>query len=515
MGLSKRLGRTIEVGMVALLAGCSSAASSVAPLTPAAEPSAAVLGTPPDHGTTEAARGRAPTAPIQFVSRSGSGVSASESEIEDRLGTIEMRLDALGSGVMDFWKAHGPDRKYGGIHGFHDRKGQPREEAPKGLVQQARHLWSFSTWYARREHSAPIKAVADSTYQFLIAHFLDHDGEFFYQVSRDGSKVVEPKKQLYAESFAILGLATYGRIFGVPDAIQKALACFTSIDQRMHDAQYLGYDETNDPGWLAPGAQKDTNTHIHLLEAFTELYRASKDATVRSRVDELVKVVAARIVQPSNYAHKEFYRDWRVHARPVVSYGHDLETAWLLIDALDALGTANDAVKQVALQLGKNSAEFGYDEAKGGYFEEGPPGGAPTQLEKVWWVQAEALPSLWWLYRLSNDAHYLTRLEGTLSWIETKQQDSEYGEWFWGINPDGSVSSRGDQKGEEWKAEYHSLRAIMFTADWINEALAKGSWAPTKKGPAKSMGPAARAPVHGSAGYGVRAAQGLDSMARR
>jgi mannobiose 2-epimerase len=514
MRLSKGLGRTIEAGMGVLLAGCSSAGSSLAPLTPAAEEPAAIVAMSPERGPTEAARGRAPTAPIQFVSRSGSGVSVSESEIEDRLGTIEMRLDALGSGVMDFWKAHGPDPKYGGIYGFHDRKGQPREDAPKGLVQQARHLWSFSTWYARREQSAQIKAVADSTYQFLIAHFLDHDGEFFYQVSRDGSKVVEPKKQLYAESFAILGLATYGRIFAVPDAIQKALACFTSIDRRMHDAQYLGYDETNDPGWLAPGAQKDTNTHIHLLEAFTELYRASKDATVRSRVDELIKVVAARIVQPSNYAHKEFYRDWRVHAKPVVSYGHDLETAWLLIDALDALGTPNDAVKQVALQLGKNSAEFGYDQAKGGYFEEGAPGGAPTQLEKVWWVQAEALPSLWWLYRLSNDGHYLARLEGTLSWIETKQRDLEFGEWYWGISPDGSVSSRGDQKGEEWKSEYHSLRATMFTADWINEALARGASGPAKNAPVESTEPAARAPLRRVSGH-PSAVQGLDSMARR
>src|SRR6185295_10293588 len=105
-----------------------------------------------------------------------------------------------------------------------------------------------------------------------------------------------------AESFAILALATYADVFDVPEARQRALACFQSIDRRMHDAEYLGYDETQDPGWLAPGAQKDTNTHIHLLEAFTELYRSSKDETVRARLDEMIKVVATRIVQPSNYA---------------------------------------------------------------------------------------------------------------------------------------------------------------------------------------------------------------------
>jgi len=432
---------------------------------------------------------RAPTAPVLFVSRAGAGVSESESKLEDRLGSVRVRLEALGAGVMDFWKAHGPDTKYGAIYGFHDRKGVPKEDADKGLVQEASHLWSFSTWYARREKSAEIKAVADGIYQFLVAHFLDKDGEFFYKMSRDGSKVVEPKKQLYAESSAIFALATYADVFDVPEAAQRAMACFQSIDRRMHDAQHLGYDQTQDPGWLAPGAQKDTKTHVHLLESFTALYRSSKDETVRARLEEMVKVISTRIVQPANYAHKEFYRDWRIHDKPVVSYGHDLETAWLLIDALDALGTPNDGMRQVALGLGKQAAERGYDAAKGGYFEEGVPGAPATKLEKVWWIQAEALPGLWWLYRLSNDASYLDRLERTLSWIETKQLDSVNGEWFWGINPDGSISSHGDHKGEEWKASHHQLRALLFTSDWINQFLSQATAAP----------PAAAAPQSKSA----------------
>lgn len=430
---------------------------------------------------------------MQFVSRAGSGVSDSESKLEDRLGTLRVRLEALGAGVMQFWKAHGPDTRFGGFHGFHDRQGKPKEDAHKGLVQQARHLWSFSTWYARREQSAEIKAIADRTYQFLIEHFLDEkDGEFFYAVSRDGQRVVDPKKQLYAESFAIFALATYADVFGVEEAKRRALACFQSVDRRAHDGEHLGYDQSQDPGWLAPGAQKDTNTHIHLLEAFTALYRASKDHAVRVRLEELVKVVATRIVQPANYAHKEFFRDWRVHDRAVVSYGHDLETAWLLLDALEALDTPQDAVRQVALGLGKHSADRGYDSARGGYFEEGTPGGAPTKLEKVWWVQAEALPGLWWLFHLSNEQSYLDRLEGTLTWIETRQLDAEHGEWFWGINPDGSMGPRGDHKGEEWKAEYHSLRGLLFTSDWIDQFLsgAQGAAARPVAGAERPLAPA-------------------------
>lgn len=451
---------------------------------------------PPEPGAS-----RAPTAPVHFVGRAGSGVSSSESGLEDRLGSIKARLEALSANTMTFWKANGLDAKYGGVHGFHDRRGVPKEDAPKGLVQQTRHLWSFSTWYARREKTPEIKAAADSIYSFLGEHFLDHeDGEFFYTVSRDGTKAVDPKKQLYAESFAIFALATYAQVFGSDDAGKKAMACFQSIDRRAHDGEYLGYDQTNDPGWLAPGAQKDTNTHIHLLEAFTALYRQSKDPAVKARLEEMVKVVATLITQSSNYAHKEFYRDWRVHERPVVSYGHDLETAWLLMDALDALGKPLEPqVSTVALAMGKHSAELGYDRDKGGYFEEGIPGGTPTKLEKVWWIQAEALPGLWWLYRLSHDASYLDKLEGTLTWIETRQIDREFGEWFWGINPDGSIGSRGDHKGEEWKAQYHALRATLFTADWIAEALSKSENSP----PSASRLPAGLP------------SQGVDSIARR
>ncbi len=146
------------------------------------------------------------------------------------------------------------------------------------------------------------------------------------------------------------------------------------------------------------------------------------------------------------------------------------------MDALAALGSPLEPhVTRVAQALGKHSAELGIDRQKGGYFEEGVPGGAPSKLEKIWWIQAEALPGLWWLYRLSNDVSYLDRFESTLAWIEARQVDREYGEWFWGITTDGNIGPHGDHKGEEWKAEYHALRATLFTADWIGEVLSKRS----------------------------------------
>ena len=247
-------------------------------------------------------------------------------------------MDRLARELIDFWTSKGVDREFGGFHGTLDRQGVPKEPTDKGLIQQSRHLWTLSTWYERRDASPTVKALADDTYRFLVDHFLEADGEFVFKVSRDGKKVTDPKKLLYAESFAIYALATYGRVFGVQVAKEQALACFRSIDKRAHDAKNLGYDQTHDPGWLAKGAHKGTNTHIHLLEAFTELVRATGDAAVRERLEELVTVTRTKLFQPEfHYVHKEFLVDWTPHGERQCSYGHDLETVWLLLDAVDAL----------------------------------------------------------------------------------------------------------------------------------------------------------------------------------
>jgi len=392
-----------------------------------------------------------------------------------RLGAIRTRLDREALRVIAFWKQHGPDREFGGFHGTLDRKGAPVAPTDKGVIQTARHLWTFSMLFARREGGPEIRALADSTYRFLIDHFRDRkDGEFYFTVSRQG-KPVNTKKQLYAESFAIYALSEYAAAFASTEARDHALACFRSIDARAHDAVHGGYDQRKDPGWMTPGAEKETNTHIHLLEAFTSLFRLTRDPLVRTRLEELARVTATKLLQPSGYVHKEFKLDFAPHGERAVSYGHDIETAWLLLDALDALGLAGDAaLTQAASTMGANAARAGFDSVNGGFFEEGLVGAEPHKREKIWWVQAEALPGLFRLYRLTGDSGYLDQLERTLSFIERFQSDAEYGGWYWGVTPEGALGPRGDKKGEEWKASYHDTRALVFTSDWIAEHLSAG-----------------------------------------
>lgn len=393
-----------------------------------------------------------------------------DNNLAQRTSSISSRLNVEANTVMNFWLKYGPDQEFGGFYGTLNRKGQAINSTDKGLIQQSRHLWTLSTWYQRRNHSNSIKTLADKSYQFIIDNMLDDDDEFYFKVSQSGEPI-DRKKQLYAESFAIFALAEYALAFNHAEAANIALKCFKSIDKRAHDERYGGYDQSQDPGWLVQGAAKGTNTQIHLLEAFTALYRVTHHDHVKLRLEEMIHIITQKIVQEDTYAHMEFYRDWTPFSTPVVSYGHDLETAWLLMDALDALGIKDESVFTSIKRFGHHSAMRGYDEKMGGYFEEGLPLGRATKKEKIWWIQAEALPGLWQLYQLTGNEQYLSKMEGTLDWIERYQKDSTYGGWFWGVNENGTIGPRGENKGEEWKTNYHLIRALIFTADWIDEKM--------------------------------------------
>jgi mannobiose 2-epimerase len=383
---------------------------------------------------------------------------------------LQRRLNDLAEENAAWWLRHGVDRECGGFHGTLDRRGDPTAPTDKGLVQQARHLWSVSTWIERRAQTPELCDLADGTYEFLVRHFRDPaDGEFLWMVDREG-RAVDPMKKLYAEAFAIFALARYGRARGVTEALDQALACFRSIDRRAHDGRHGGYDQSGEALSWIDGLPKGNNTHIHLMEAFTELHDATFDPLVRDRLSEIVDLMVTRFLQPEGHVHQRYALDFTRQGPLVVNYGHDLETTWLLLDAARSLGRSTDrAVVDAARRMGEHSAARGFDEIAGGYFYEGRPGGSVTDFEKVWWTQFEALPGLLWLYRIGGDPAQLVRLERTLEWLEV-HRDAEYGEWFWGLLPDGSIGSHGENKGQEWKESYHNLRALIFTADWIGEA---------------------------------------------
>ena len=422
-------------------------------------------------GCTETPRERSDSGLVDLAP-AGAGEVVLDLEARALVEEMLPRLEALAVTTNAWWAANGVDEAQGGFFGRIARDGTPEITAEKGLVQQSRHLWAASMWVERRDTDGSSQRVADHTYEFLTRNMADvSNGDFVYKVRSDGTEVTDSRKLLYANAFAVYGLSTYGRVTQDPHAVALAFDTFTAMEA-LHDPLFGGYDQTQEDGWLGAGAEKGTNTHIHLMEAYTALYRAEPDPLVGERLGELADLVAVELLQPEGYVHKEFERDFSPVGAAEVSYGHDLETAWLLLDAADVLDRSDDPILvDAARTMGVNSSDWGFDAVHGGFFHRGVPGESPEDLAKIWWVNFEALIGLWTVYTLTDDVVHLERMESTLTWLE-EAQDPHHGEWFKETDESGEPGgSWGDEKGDLQKTNYHNLRALVFTADRMQTAL--------------------------------------------
>jgi cellobiose epimerase len=390
----------------------------------------------------------------------------------DRLNAIADRLAVLLAKGMSFWKSHGLDAANGGFYGTLNSQGASINPTNKSLILETRHLWTLASFYARREATDSVKAMTDNLYGFITEKMLNtQSGEVYNGVTANGT-VTDTSHPLYMDGFAVYALSRYAITFKKTEAANLALKLFQAME-KYHDADFGGYDEKPQPALLEyrnAGGVKCTNTHLHLMEAFTTLYEATGDASVKTRLMELVNIMVTKIRQPSGYNNAEFTANWTPVAPANVSYGHDLESAWLLMETAQVLGIPNDtAISNCAKQIGMLSSQQGWHTA-GGYYASGPVAGNASVTTKIWWVQAEALEGNWWLYKLTNDTTYINRLEGTLNWIETYQM-APSGEWYQNLNTNGMVTGTTNMS-DAWKSSYHSMRALMNTEDWIRGKVA-------------------------------------------
>ncbi len=373
----------------------------------------------------------------------------------------------LQQGILQFWLGHAVDRKYGGMIGWLNRQGNPVPPGTKSLVQQSRVVWTFAAAYRRYPEPA-YKEVAALTLTFLREKMRDDKrGGYYWLVDREG-RVLDSKKHLYGQSFAIYALAEYARAFNDRPAREEALALFHLIDRKAHDAANGGYREAFSADWqplkddptLGSRGRKSMNTHIHLLESFTTLYKASADPTVRGRVEELLKIITEKIVDGDRgYARLYFTQDWKPSDSETSSYGHDIELSWLMEEAAEALGRPRSAgTLRASAALVDHTLRDGFDREHGGVYDEGPAAGPAASRRKIWWVQAEALVGLLNAYQLTGKKEYRDRFEQQARYVFDHFVDREYGEWFNTIEPDGKITG---EKTSEWKAPYHHARSCL------------------------------------------------------
>jgi mannose/cellobiose epimerase-like protein (N-acyl-D-glucosamine 2-epimerase family) len=385
------------------------------------------------------------------------------------------RLEKILSGnIVRFWMPKSLDRENGGYLLNFDPQGEPMDSGPKMIVTQARMVWYFARMARSGLDAQQNLAAAETGYRFLKDRMWDSkNGGFYWEVDLTGEKKLMPRKHLYGQSFGLYAVSEYYLASGRREVLDFATRIFDVLEYRSHDRIYGGYVEYFNQDWTpAPAGElsymgvppdwKLMNTHLHLMEAMTTFYRASRLPPVRERLLELIEIESNAVVRKDVGACTDKYRrDWT----PIldgdlarVSYGHDIENVWLLADACEAAGLPVYPFADLFRTLWRYSLQYGYDKSSGGFYDSGPVGLEADVRNKTWWVEAEAIVSALYMYRLTRDARYLEVFDKTLGFIEQHLVDWPDGEWYEFITPGGKA---GGSKAHEWKAAYHDGRAMI------------------------------------------------------
>lgn len=400
-----------------------------------------------------------------------SGHTLTASEWRDKL-TAELKENILG-----YWMKNTIDDKRFGFIGEIKSNGEVVADADKGLVLHARILWTFASAYRIYKDDSYLQ-MAERAYEALNTRFRDPEhGGLFWMIDANGSPT-QDKKQVYGQAFVIYALAEYYRAAGHAEALAWAGDIYRLIERYAYDPVHLGYvealardwSETNDLSLSGKdlNERKSMNTHLHVLEGYTNLYRVWKPEGLRAKLKELIEVHLDKIIDPKTNHFLLFFNDEWESKTPDVSYGHDIEGSWLLWEAAEVLGDEEllARVKPVAIAMAKATLEQGVDK-DGGLFNEFD--GKHLDDSKDWWPQAEAMVGFLNAYQLSGEAAYLEAAKGSWTFIERNVCDREGGEWHWQVTREGVPVVSGSQpKVGAWKCPYHNSRACFEALERLN-----------------------------------------------
>lgn len=396
--------------------------------------------------------------------------------MDTRLTALRTQVLAeLENDILPFWMDRMPDRVHGGFLGTVDGMGQPVSGAPKGAILNARILWTFAA-AARVTGRPEYIDTARIALQEILDRFRDPDFGGIYWSLDEAGRPLDTKKQFYAIAFAIYGLSEYHRATGDAQSLQAAIRLFRDIEEHSFDTEKNGYIEacTREWGEIADmrlsekdaNERKTMNTHLHILEAYTALYRVWKDPFLARQLRNLILLFAERITDPGTGHLLLFFDDDWNSRDDMVSYGHDIEASWLLMEAAEVLGdpSVTGQVTPVAIRLAEAAGE-GFSPERGMIYEHVPATGH-TDGDRHWWVQAETVVGYFNLYETTGDKTALDKAEACWAFIREHIIDREYGEWIWSLRADGTPN-RTDDKAGFWKCPYHNGRMCLELAERI------------------------------------------------
>ena len=382
-------------------------------------------------------------------------------------------VDHLKNQLIPFWEGL-KDKEYGGYFGYmgYDRKVIPTYE--KGCILNSRILWFFSNAY-RLFRTENLKADAEHAFRFLKEYCLDKEyGGIYWSLTYNGQKK-DDTKHTYNQAFAIYALSSYYDVVKDNEALQIAMQLYQLVEEKCIDEYgYLeAFDRTFRPEMnekLSENgvmAEKTMNTLLHLLEAYTELYRVTKDEKVAGRIRFLLDLFEKKVYHQELGRQEVFFDRYWNSLLDLYSYGHDIETAWLVDRALEVLGDLayKERIEKITAQITWNI----FTRALEGDAMPNEAENGVRDTTRVWWVQAEAVVGFLNGYQKQPErVEYLEAAKRIWHYINTTMIDKREGsEWFWAV----------DQKGvplekpivEPWKCPYHNGRMCIEVIQRLKE----------------------------------------------
>jgi cellobiose epimerase len=385
------------------------------------------------------------------------------------LQNFKKELEAELKNILAYWMEYDIDEQFGGFIGRVDHFNKADMHADKGSVLNSRILWTFSAAYRLTKNPAYLK-YAERAYNYFIEHFIDKKYRGVYWSVHYNGDPADKKKQVYAQSFAVYALSEFCIAAGLAAAKQHAIDLYDVIEQYSFDKTKGGYIDAFTETWADmqdtslsakdANEKKTMNTHLHILEAYSNLYRVCPTEILRVKIKNLLQNFSEHIIDKDSGHLILFFDEHWNRKSTIISYGHDIEAAWLLPEAAEVINDKEliERTKEMAVKMASAASE-GLD-TDGGLWYEYEPAENYLIKEKHWWPQAEAMVGFFNAWQVSNHEMYLQSALSSWNFIKKYIRDPQTGEWVWGINADHSVMQGQDKIGI-WKCPYHNGRACM------------------------------------------------------
>jgi len=388
--------------------------------------------------------------------------------------------DTLENNILSFWLHHMQDTERGGFYGRMTGEGVLMPEAEKGCILNARILWSFSAAYRVTQRPEYLEAATRAK-DYILTHFIDREfGGAYWSLTCEGEPL-DTKKQFYAIGFVIYGLTEYARATGDKEAFCEAMALYHCVEEHSWDPEFGGYIEAQTRDWQTIGDMrlsdldanypKSQNTHLHIIEPYTNLYRlmqereelatAEEREEVRQSLRRLIDIFTDRILNPETHHLDLFFEmNWTRGAGWLESYGHDIECSWLMHEAALVLGDKEvlARVEPIVVLVAKAS-EKGLN-ADGSMTHEANLDTGHVDADRHWWVQAEAVVGFLNIYQYFGDEAALQKALRCWQYIKDNLIDHERGEWYCSRDPERHINLTDDHAGF-WKCPYHNSRMCL------------------------------------------------------